>query len=1154
MALLLVVLGHEVWAQSSPDTITNIATVTPPSGVVDPDPDNNSDDAEVFVQRPALSIVKSSTAVGATVGSTIEYSFLVTNTGNVDLTAVVVKDAKLGADIAVGDLAAGASATVTGSYTLTAADFAAGEVVNTATAEGTPPGGGTPVPSDPSTVTTPLTAAPALSIVKSSTAVGATVGSTIEYSFLVTNTGNVDLTAVVVKDAKLGADIAVGDLAAGASATVTGSYTLTAADFAAGEVVNTATAEGTPPGGGTPVPSDPSTVTTPLTANVIDAVDDGFGPVNGGMGGSAGNAYDNDTLNGQPVDVAAIVGTVLTPATPVNGGPVPTLDAATGVVTVPAGTPAGDYTIVYQICEALNPANCDTAIITVTVEAPSIDAVDDGFGPINGGMGGSAGNAYDNDTLNGQPVDVAAIVGTVLTPATPVNGGSVPTLDAATGVVTVPAGTPAGDYTIVYQICEALNPVNCDTATITVTVEAPLIEATDDPLGTFEGTGGDQVAGNAFDNDRINGVVIVPSQVTGEILTPAASISGGAVPVLDPATGVVTIPAGTPSGDYTITYRICEVLNPTNCDTASVTVTVEVNANLLRITKAAGVRTVVIGDLVRYTLTVENVGTTQVQNANVIDTPPAGFTYVEGSLNAADDDGAVTVSGQSPLRFDGIDLAAGRTATLSYLMRVGAGVRPGTHQNQAQAYSSTGEPISNIATAAVELTSDPLFEDSLIFGTVFDDRDGDGWQDSATLSGVAVQGGFAPGAYVANSTMVDRGTGHEPEPDASSPLLHGIAIGGISARQSVADPAERHQVVVRQRLSELAFTDDFVLTSEQGVTVRMDAAGNTTVEKSGEAAKGLNAAAPSVERRVAVTEGGYVVDYVIRNEGIDERGIPGVRIASVEGLLIETDQYGRYHIVDVHGGEWRRGRNFILKVDPSTLPAGAEFTTDNPLLRRITPGVPVRFDWGVKLPVQPIPVGREEVELELGEVLFAPGSAELRAEYQPVLGQIAERITGYRGGEILISAAGDTEGLAFQRAEAVRDALLQSLDAEVAKALRVSLRTQIDDPHAFVAGVTEGGALLGTVLFDTDKSSIRPEFEPLLDKIAERLQRAGGGRVGIVGHTDVRGSHAYNTALGLRRAKAVYDALERRLSPELRTKVRVDINDDPAAPVGGARQ
>ena len=40
-------------------------------------------------------------------------------------------------------------------------------------------------------------------------------------------------------------------------------------------------------------------------------------------------------------------------------------------------------------------------------------------------------------------------------------------------------------------------------------------------------------------------------------------------------------------------------------------------------------------------------------------------------------------------------------------------------------------------------------------------------------------------------------------------------------------------------------------------------------------------------------------------------------------LLIETDAYGRYHLAGVPGGAWERGRNFILKVDPSTLPAGA---------------------------------------------------------------------------------------------------------------------------------------------------------------------------------------------------------------------------------------
>ena len=177
------------------------------------------------------------------------------------------------------------------------------------------------------------------------------------------------------------------------------------------------------------------------------------------------------------------------------------------------------------------------------------------------------------------------------------------------------------------------------------------------------------------------------------------------------------------------------------------------------------------------------------------------------------------------------------------------------------------------------------------------------------------------------------------------------------------DPVERQQVVVRQRLKELTFTSDFVLRNDQGVTVRMDAAGNTTVEKSGDAAKGLNSAEPTVERKVAAVEGGYVVDYVIRNAGFDERGIPGVRIASVEGLLMGTDQFGRYHLAGVHGGNWARGRNFILKVDPSTLPAGTEFTTDNPLLRRVTPGLPVRFDWGVKLPVVPLQ-GKEQAELE----------------------------------------------------------------------------------------------------------------------------------------------------------------------------------------------
>ena len=138
--------------------------------------------------------------------------------------------------------------------------------------------------------------------------------------------------------------------------------------------------------------------TVTVTAPVIDAVNDSFGPVNGATGNpSAGNAYTNDTLNGVAVNAADITGTVTSPATPINGGPVPVLDPATGVVSVPAGTPAGSYTIGYQICEVLNPTNCDTATITVTVTAPVIDAVNDSFGPVNGGSGATTPSVLDND-------------------------------------------------------------------------------------------------------------------------------------------------------------------------------------------------------------------------------------------------------------------------------------------------------------------------------------------------------------------------------------------------------------------------------------------------------------------------------------------------------------------------------------------------------------------------------------------------------------------------------------------------------------------------------------------------------------------------------------------------------------------------------------
>jgi outer membrane protein OmpA-like peptidoglycan-associated protein len=314
----------------------------------------------------------------------------------------------------------------------------------------------------------------------------------------------------------------------------------------------------------------------------------------------------------------------------------------------------------------------------------------------------------------------------------------------------------------------------------------------------------------------------------------------------------------------------------------------------------------------------------------------------------------------------------------------------------------------------------------------------------------------------------------------------------------------------------------------------------------------LTAAEPAVRREVSAVAEGYEVAYVIGNTGIQEQGIPGVRLATVEGLLVETDPFGRYHLADVHGGDARLGRNFIIKLDPATVPSGAVLTTENPLLRRVTQGVPTRFSFGVRLPPSP-QAPDERAELVLGEVLFAPGSSELRDAYRPVLAKIAATVDRYLGGDVVILANGENQDLAFRRATVVRDAL-QAEVAEAARAgLTVQLRTDVSDPHSLVAGVDAQGALLGNVLFDTDKSRIRDEFKPLLASIAARLEAMGGGQVSLVGHTDVRGSHAYNQALGLRRAAAVFEALRGLLSPAVQQRIRVR-NEESAAIREAARQ
>ncbi|MEZ5093187.1 hypothetical protein [Nocardioides sp.] len=217
---------------------------------------------------PAITLVKSGTLNGGSAGDSIDYEFLVTNTGNVTLDGIVIDDAMFTTvDCPVTTLAPGADTTCTASYTLTQADVDAGQVDNTATVTvptRTPPTSPTPTPS------VSITAAPDITLDKQAgIPSGNSAGDTIDYDFVVQNTGNVTLTGIVIDDAMFTTvDCPVTTLAPTESTTCTASYTLTQLDVDSGHVANTATVTGTDPNG-TDVDATDSTDTLILNGNTL---------------------------------------------------------------------------------------------------------------------------------------------------------------------------------------------------------------------------------------------------------------------------------------------------------------------------------------------------------------------------------------------------------------------------------------------------------------------------------------------------------------------------------------------------------------------------------------------------------------------------------------------------------------------------------------------------------------------------------------------------------------------------------------------------------------------------------------------------------------------------------------------------------------------
>ena len=228
---------------------TNVATVnaTDPNGVSLPP---KSDDAVVDAIAPSLTITKSVDQATVIAPSTVTWTVNVENTGDVALTNVTVADPNApGCATVIGTLAAHtAAAPITCTATITE------PTTNIATVTGIDPLGRTIAPDPASAVVNVI--APGLSVVKSVDTGIALAGDTVNWTILVTNTGNVDLADVAVSDAvEPSCNTTIGTLAAHTAATA-----ITCSSVVSADTTNVAVATGVDPLENTLTASDDAVV------------------------------------------------------------------------------------------------------------------------------------------------------------------------------------------------------------------------------------------------------------------------------------------------------------------------------------------------------------------------------------------------------------------------------------------------------------------------------------------------------------------------------------------------------------------------------------------------------------------------------------------------------------------------------------------------------------------------------------------------------------------------------------------------------------------------------------------------------------------------------------------------------------------------------
>jgi uncharacterized repeat protein (TIGR01451 family) len=199
------------------------------------------------------------------------------------------------------------------------------------------------------------------------------------------------------------------------------------------------------------------------------------------------------------------------------------------------------------------------------------------------------------------------------------------------------------------------------------------------------------------------------------------------------------------------------------------------SSTLIELRKTTSKLTVKKAELLPYRITARNTRGTAVTGVAVVDTLPPGFRYVQNSLTVRTLPTGVALPVLSQTVGRQVVIPAQNflpNEIKEYLMvaGVGTGVGEGEYVNQVIATQGVGgRALSNLASAAVRVVPDALFDCTDVIGKVYDDKNANGYEDEgepgianvrvATVNGVLVTTDAEGRYHIACAAVPKDGTG-----------------------------------------------------------------------------------------------------------------------------------------------------------------------------------------------------------------------------------------------------------------------------------------------------------------------------------------------------------------------------------------------------------